>query len=194
MDDFARPSSNLGEYTTDYVKRLLIERRYIYAKLENPGGSVILRASDIVDHDRPVGYSTEIGNTFHLDLIDLEIELQRLVDEKHCSKKEIQAMLTWADGFTAQQAADYMHATGAVNVRKLRSRGLRKLQEQINHGSAQKSGGTGDRDTGTGRQAEKDNTLQVRHPRRKTQVNDSKARIAVINVHETKGDVDANNR
>jgi hypothetical protein len=165
------------------VKRLLIERRYIYAKLENPGGSVILRASDIVDHDRPTGYSTEIGNTFHLDLIDLEIELQRLVDEKHCSKKEIHAMLTWADGFTAQQAADYMHARGAVSVRKLRSRGLRKLQEQINHGSQVESGGTGDRDTRKGRQTEADDIVQDGHTGCSQEGNDSKKRITVVNVN-----------
>jgi len=169
---------------------LLIERRYIYAKLYNPGGSVILRASDIVDHDRPVGYSTEIGNTFHLDLIDLNMELQKLVDEKHCSKKEIQALLTWADGFTAQQAADYMHARGAVSVRKLRSRGLRKLQEQIN-GNAQESGGTGDRDTGVGRQKAEDNTVQNGHPRQSEKIAHSKKRTTVINVSESKGDVNA---
>lgn len=194
MDDFTRASSNVGEYTTDYVKRLLIERRYIYAKLYNPGGSVILRASDIVDHDRPVGYSTEIGNTFHLDLIDLETELQKLVDEKHCSKKEIQALLTWADGFTAQQAADYMHATGAVNVRKLRSRGMRKLQEQINHGSTQESGGPSDRDTGVGRKASKDDVVQDGHTRQSQKIAHSKKRTTVVNVNQRKGDVNADSQ
>lgn len=135
MDDSFSSGVYLERYTTDYVRRLLVERVYIYAKLHNPGGSVILRASDIVDHDRPVGYSTEIGNTFHLDLIELEQRFQELVDEGLYSKKEINALLTWADGLTSQQAADYLHARGAASVRKLRERGVKKLHKRLEDGS-----------------------------------------------------------
>jgi hypothetical protein len=121
----------LSEYTTDYVRRLLVERRYIYARLTNQGGSIILRDSDVVDHDRPTGYSTEIGNSFHLDLIQLEMELQGMVDRGEYSKKEIDALITWADGMSAQEAAYYLHARGAVSVRKMRSRAAKKLQRQM---------------------------------------------------------------
>lgn len=121
--------------TSDYVRRLLAERHYIYAKLYNQGGSVILRQTDIVDHDRPVGYSTEIGNSFHLDLIQLEIQFDALVKSKELSRQEVLALISWADGLTAQQAADYIHAKGAISVRKQRSRGTRKLTESLNERS-----------------------------------------------------------
>jgi hypothetical protein len=85
----------------------------------------------MVDHDRPLGYSTEIGNSFHLDLIDLQVQFTELVESNGLSKKELNAMLTWADGMTSQQAADYLHARGPVSVQKLRERGVRKLQEKI---------------------------------------------------------------
>ena len=118
-------------FTPEYVKRLLVERHPIYAKLYNPGGSVILKSSDVVDHDRPLGYSTQIGNSFHLDLIELAKELQDAVDEGVITRSEVKAMLTWADGMTSAQAANYLHATGSSNVRKLRERGKKKLQERL---------------------------------------------------------------
>jgi hypothetical protein len=123
------------DFTTAYIKRLLIERRYIYEKLYNPGGSIILRASDIVDHDRPLGYSTEIGNNFHLDLIQLEQTLQSLIDEGVCSKKEVNAIITWVDGMSSQQAADYLQAKGGVSVRKLRERATKKLAKRLTNGN-----------------------------------------------------------
>jgi hypothetical protein len=118
-------------FTPEYVKMLLVEARYVYARLYNPGGSVILRATDIVDHDRPLGYSTQIGNAFHLDLIELAKELQDAVDEGTITRSEVNAMLTWANGLTSQQAANYLHATGSSSVRKLRERGKKKLQERL---------------------------------------------------------------
>lgn len=96
---------------------------------------MILRQTDIVDHDRPVGYSTEIGNSFHLDLIQLEIQFDALVKSKELSRQEVLALISWADGLTAQQAADYIHAKGAISVRKQRSRGTRKLTESLNERS-----------------------------------------------------------
>ena len=131
MDDSFSTGGSLASVTPRYVRRLLTERSYIYAKLYNPGGSVILRNHALVDHERPLGYSTEIGNSFHLDLIDLEMEFKSLVREGVMSQKEINAMLTWAEGLTSQQAADYLHAKGPVSVQKLRERGVRKLQDRM---------------------------------------------------------------
>lgn len=150
MDTSFSTGGPLGEYTTDYVKALLIERRYIYAKLYNHGGSVILRASDVVDHDRPVGYSSQLGNAFHLDLIWLDQLLEQLLNDKHITRKELEAMLTWADGLTSQQAAEYLSARGSASVRKLRERGMRKVQEQL--GNGENVGGTGNRTSPTRRQ------------------------------------------
>jgi len=184
LDDTTSTHSHLENYTNDYVKRLLIERRYIYAKLYNPGGSVILRASDVVDHDRQVGYSTDIGNTFHLDLIQLEQELQRLIDEKHCSKKEIQALLTWADGLTAQQAADFLAMRGAVSVRKLRERGLHKLRERMAHGEGEKLRGTGDRTFRRRRQEETHDSIQDGDTGREKAIDDITSRDADVKVEQ----------
>jgi hypothetical protein len=156
VDDTSSTGSHLGDYTTEYVRRLILERAFIYAKLYNPGGSVILRTSDIVDHDRALGYSTEIGNTFHLDLIELEMALQELVDNKLYTKKEIESLLTWFDGMSARDAADYMHTRGAVNVRAMRKRALRKLHRKLEGGDIR---GTGDSDTIGRRQEKEDNTV-----------------------------------
>ena len=151
MDNSLGTSGPVGEITTEYVKRLLIERHYIYAKLHNPGGSIILRASDIVDHDRPVGYSTEIGNNFHLDLIELEHALDRLISEGTISKAEVDALLTWADGMNSQQAADFLHAKGSVAIRKRRERGLKKVQDKLSE-SGENTRGTSDGDAGERRE------------------------------------------
>jgi hypothetical protein len=134
MDDTLGTSGPLGGYTSDYVKRLLIERLYVYAKLYNPGGSIILRASDIVDHDRPVGYSTEIGNMFHLDLIEIQKELDSMLEAGEISKEELKALLTWADGMTSDQAANYLHSTGGVAIRKRRERALKKVGDKMQSG------------------------------------------------------------
>lgn len=142
------------------MRRLLAERVYIYAKLYNPGGSIILRASDIVDHDRPEGYSTAIGNVFHLDLIELQQQFDKLIEDGAYSKQEIDALLTWADGLTSKEAADFLHATGAVNVRKLRSRSMQKLQERLDDGARKDTGGIGNRDFARRRQETQDDPVQ----------------------------------
>lgn len=151
MDDSFSTSSLVEGFTPAYVRRLLLERVYIYAKLYNPGGSIILRGSDSVDPDRPLGYSTEIGNTFHLDLIELEQQFTQAIAEGDLTKKQVKAILTWADGMNSRDAADYMHATGPVSIQKMRQRAVRKLQERLD-GQASKSGRTGDRDASPRRQ------------------------------------------
>jgi hypothetical protein len=132
LDDTIGAGDALSEYTTEYVRRLLIERRHIYGKLYNPGGSIILRSHEMVDHERPTGYSTDIGNTFHLDLIQLEVEFEQAIESGEITKKQVAALLTWADGMSSQQAADYLRSRGAVNIRRLRSKGTKKLQERMN--------------------------------------------------------------
>lgn len=160
MDDSISTRGALADYTSEYVRRLLVERRFIYAKLYNQGGSVILRDTDIVDHDRPTGYSTEIGNSFHLDLIQLEIEFEAAVEEGDLTVKQVNALLTWADGMTSQQAADYLHARGPVSIRKLRSRATTKLKDRMNDSARTKgTGRTGNGTIGTGRTRQPDNIV-----------------------------------
>jgi hypothetical protein len=113
-------------YTNHYVRRLLAEAAYIYCKLENPGGSVILTSTGLIDADRTYEYSSQIGNPFHLDLIDLQSKMRSL------SPKERQALLAWAEGLSPVEAARYLHATGPVALRKRRERGIRSITEDFN--------------------------------------------------------------
>lgn len=121
------------EYTTEYVRRLLAEAVFIYAAIENPGGSVILTNSGLIDADRTYEYSSRIGNPFHLDLIDL---MQKMDTE--LSKGERDSLIAWASGLTQKQAAIYLQATGSTKllkgdaIRKRRERGIKDLTESFN--------------------------------------------------------------
>lgn len=148
-----------------YIRKLLVERFYVYARLFNPGGSIILRASDIVDHDRPTGYSTEIGNNFHLDLIELEQEFNNLIDEGILTQKEVEAILSWSQDLTPHQAADYIHSKGNASLRKMRSRGVTKLHERLSNGEGKDTGGTGNGDTSGRREGTGDNPVPGRDDR-----------------------------
>lgn len=125
-DDIFGEDPEIIHYTNHYVRRLLAEAVYVYAKLENPGGSVILTSTGLIDADRTYEYTSQIGNPFHLDLIDLKQKMKEL------SKKERDALLAWAEGLTPLQAARYLHATGPVALRKRRERGVAALTESFN--------------------------------------------------------------
>ena len=152
MDDSISTDYLLEGFTPRYVRKLLIERVYIYAKLHNPGGSIILRGSDSVDPDKPLGYSTEIGNMFHLDLIELEQQFNQAIEEGDLTRKQVEAILTWADGMSSRDAADYLHAAGPTSIQKMRERASNRLQERLDGTGRQKSGRTSDRDSKEGRQ------------------------------------------
>lgn len=150
MDYIASPSSLPLEgeprairLTNDYVRRLLVERHFIYGSLLNPGGSVILR-NDAADTERGEEYSSAIGSSFHLDLIDLDNALREAIADGDITKEELQAILTWVDGMNSQQAAVYLGIPhGAVRIRKRRSRAINTLQERLNGGPTQDARGTG---------------------------------------------------
>lgn len=158
MDNTVGSRDPLG-YTNDYVRRLVIERRHIYERLYNPGGSVILRSHALVDNERPVGYSTDIGNNFHLDLIQLDIEFREAVKAKELTHKQIAAILTWADGMTSQQAADYLGAKGPASIRRLRSKANKKLRERLNDSRGKAARGRGQSPTSGRRQGEQDDAV-----------------------------------
>lgn len=113
-------------YNSDYMRKLLVERAYIRAKLENPGGSVILTGT-AADTERADDYSGQIGNGFHLDLIEAETHLFALPADQR------DALLMWANGVTAKQAAMFFSAKGTV-FRKRRERGVKELTERMNDG------------------------------------------------------------
>jgi hypothetical protein len=138
LDDIGRSGDtpltepDVIRYQTDYVRRLLVERHHIYAKVLNPGGSIILTSTARVDDERPEEYASTIGSLFHVELMDLDASIKKAVWEKRISKDELAAMLSWVDGMTSQQAAVYLHATGAAAIRQRRSRGITKLTETMN--------------------------------------------------------------
>lgn len=159
-------------YTTEYVRRLLAERHHIYAKLYNQGGSVILTATALVDQDRGVEYSTEIGNSFHLDLIELAQQMKGL------PKDQLRAMMTWMDGMNSQQAATLLHAKGATTIRKRRERGYAALTRKLNDEQLPAVEGAGRRSDGntqTGREGEQDDPLSGRDTGREASVDDTEA-------------------
>lgn len=115
MADAPRPRRSIAEligdpdvvrWTTRYFKRLLIERPAIRARLENPGGSVILQGADNIEHRGE--FSPVIGNDFHLDLLEAEGALAVLpAGDQH-------ALLKWTDSLTPAQEAEYLDARGRV--------------------------------------------------------------------------------
>jgi len=108
-------------WTSAYLKRLIIERHRIRAKLENPGGSVIMGATSKLETDMTQDYSSVIGNTFHLDLIDAEDVLL------HMDAIERKQLLEWCDGLPSRTAAEYA-GTKPTTVRK---RGLKIVKQVV---------------------------------------------------------------
>jgi hypothetical protein len=98
---------NAVQWTTDYLKTLLIERHNIRAAIENPGGSIITGGvAQAADADQLPSYSSEMGNASHLDLIEAEHEVMNL------EKRDRIELLAWCDGLSAKQAADWANIKG----------------------------------------------------------------------------------
>lgn len=111
-------------YSNDYLRKLLVERPRIRARLENPGGSVILTSSAAMT-EQAQEYSPQIGSSAHLDLIEMELHFAELPRDQQ------EALIAWALGMSAQQAAYYNDIKGSV-FRKRRQRGIETLTESMN--------------------------------------------------------------
>lgn len=111
-------------YTNDYLRKLLLERPYIKARLENPGGSIIMTGV-AADTEQPQEYSSQIGSGFHLDLVEAEMKFRELPREQQ------EALLAWANGISPKEASMYFSAKGTV-LRKRRERGIDALTEKMN--------------------------------------------------------------
>lgn len=123
-------------YSNDYVRRLFLESPYIKARLENPGGSVILRGT-AASTEQPQDYSSQIGSSFHLDLLEAEIKFNELPEDQQ------KALLAWRDGVSAKEASMYFSAKGTV-LRKRRERGVDSMAKKLNEdGQAGDDGRTG---------------------------------------------------
>lgn len=106
-------------WTTRYLKRLLMERSAIRARLENPGGSIILMASEQLDNNP---YTPVMGNDFHLDLIEAEEVINSLPVTDRI------ALLDWVHSLTPAQAEDYIRARGPVQRRSIQRQAERKAE------------------------------------------------------------------
>lgn len=119
-------------FTNDYLKRLLIERHYIRARIENPGGSVILMGVAATT-EQMSEYSASIGNAFHLDLIGAEQFVAKL------SEGDQLTLMQWVDGLTSHQAASFSSVTPA-SIRQRRHRIVKRLGKELADGDAGTAG------------------------------------------------------
>jgi len=120
-------------WTTEYLKRLLIERHYIRAALENPGGSIIVSATRAAEADQLSTYQSFIGNSFHLDLLSAEQQVNLL------DPFERVELLAWCDGLNPREAATFasihggkVRATSPMAIRKRRERTTVNVVEALN--------------------------------------------------------------
>lgn len=109
-------------WTTRYLKRLLIERPAIRARLENPGGSVILLVHEQTGENP---FSQFMGNDFHLDLIEAEQEVLSL------PAKDRIALLDWVHGLPEAQMEEYLEARGPVKRRSIQRQAERKADRIV---------------------------------------------------------------
>ena len=141
--DYTTSTSNpqiepfLARIGNDRVKRLLLDRHLIRARMINPGGSIILTASGLIDTEQFDDYSTEIGSSDHLDLLDLEQQLKECITDGTFTVEDILALFTWMDDMSSQQAAIYLNARGPVNfradaIRRKRGNAVKTLTDGIN--------------------------------------------------------------
>lgn len=94
-------------FATRYMRRLFADRDYIRSAILNPGGSVILTgvSRDLEGSDE---YSSQVGNDYHLDLIQAELEITNNcphhADEPRFTAKQIAVILEWAGGLSQEEA------------------------------------------------------------------------------------------
>ncbi len=94
-------------FASRYLRRLFADREHIRAAIISPGGSVILtgltRYLEGTDE-----YSSQIGNDYHLDLIQAEIEVTNNcplhADEPKFTAKQIAVLRDWANNLSQDEA------------------------------------------------------------------------------------------
>ncbi len=127
-------------WTTDYLKKLLIERHNIRAALENPGGSIITGgAAQAADADQLPSYSSEVGNVAHLDLLEAEEELSRM------EARDRIELLAWCDGLSPKQAAEWANIRGG-RIRSVRPDAARQRINRTAKAIAEKAQNNEDRE------------------------------------------------
>lgn len=106
-------------WTTRYLKRLLIERSAIRARLENPGGSIILMDTEQLEQNP---FSQFMGNDFHLDLLEAE----EVINELPLGDRL--AILDWVHSLTPAMVEEYLDVRGPVKRRSIQRQAERKAE------------------------------------------------------------------
>ena len=117
-------------------------------------------------------YSSEIGNSFHLDLMEIEEQLAEL------PKGMVDTLLTYMDGMNSRQAAYYLNARGGVSIRKRRESAMKRLMGNLNGDrpdGSEDAGRPSDGVTPSGRQGESHNPLSGGDSGQASAVGDSEA-------------------
>lgn len=125
-------------FATRYMRRLFADRDYIRAAIMNPGGSVILTgvSRDLEGADE---YSSQLGNDYHLDLIQAELEITNNCphhqDAPKFTAKQIAVILNWAGGLSQEEAERsglLSQSPGAL--RRYRSHTVGKVTDRMTDG------------------------------------------------------------
>jgi len=114
-------------WTSHYLKKLLIERHAIRAALEHPGGSIITAGpAQAADVNELPSYSGVIGNDYHLDLIEAEKVVNKL------EARDRIELLAWCDGLSPSEASQWANIKGG----KVRSSQPKRAGNRIHENAA----------------------------------------------------------
>ncbi len=135
-----RVADHPAAYTTQYLRRLVAEREFIRAALYNHGGSIITHGSSL-DLEGQDMYTSQIGNDYHLDLVEVEG-----IMSKEMSQQQRDTLLEWSQGIDERTANELVRATSEPRSRVVhmrRKRAIERLTEKMQDGElGGRSGGT----------------------------------------------------
>jgi hypothetical protein len=122
-------------FASRYMRRLIADRDNIRSALLSPGGSVILTgvSRDLEGTDE---YSSQLGNDYHLDLIQAEMELTNncewCSDLPRFTKLQIDTLLSWAKALSPEEAATSGLLTQSPGaLRRYRHHTVAKLTDRM---------------------------------------------------------------
>lgn len=120
------------------MRRLFADRDFIRAAVLNPGGSVILTGTDR-SIESANDYSAQIGNDYHLDLLQAELEITNncewCADEPKFTDKQIEVLLAWA-AYLDQEEMDRsgLSSLNGGALRRRRQHAVHKVAARMTNG------------------------------------------------------------
>lgn len=124
-------------FATRYMRRLLADRDHIREAIMNPGGSVIITGVDrfVEGTDE---YSSQLGNDYHLDLIQAELEItNRCAQCAHLPQftdKQRESILDWGRSVAPEE----IEKSGLLTlrygaIRRMRHHTVAKVTKRMTH-------------------------------------------------------------